>query len=305
MKEIFPKNTDNIPTLDDLLKSIGADFEAVQQPIFKLEEDGSYSAISGYSTIVNSVNKAPLSVMSARYGLSQYKDTLAFLDDLVGQGAATLWSATMTDNGAKLHVAIKAPNSVVFAPGDEFECFYTASSSHDGSISIQFMASPVHKKTQTILPSLDNGIIKIRHTARVKDRLARAQSIIRKMQDTWLQHSDSFKKFAGVPLTDIEAQTYFEMLVPSDAEEVATRTKNVREKLFDIYKVGVAANLPSCKDTLLGAFVAALVFGDYYKTVRESITGRSDRDARIESRLTGSAARFKADSFAYAVKLMK
>ena len=94
------------------------------------------------------------------------------------------------------------------------------------------------------------------------------------------------------------------MIVPSDTEEVHPRTQNTRDKLYDLYKVGMASNLPSCKDTLLGAFVAALVFGDYYKSVRHSIVGRSEKDAMIESRLTGTAARFKADAYAACLKLV-
>ena len=314
IKEIFPPTDNQSQTLAEALKHAGADFVAEQVPIFQditetdaVRPDLTFGQIPGYSVIRRGDSKIPLGVVSARYGLSQYKDTLSFLDDLVGEKEALFNSVAITDDGARIYVSMRAPNSVVFAPGDEIQCYYTASTSHDGTGSIQFMCSPIHSRTQTILTSLDFGVIKMRHSVHVKNRLARAAGTIKKMQDVWANHADSFVKFAGMPLDDIEAKTYFCMLVPGneDSTEIHPRTQNTRDKLFDIYKVGVASQLPSCKGTLLGAFVASLIFGDYYKTIRESIVGRSERDARIESRLSGSAARFKADSFASALKLMR
>ena len=309
MREIFP-NIGTPQTLGEVLTAINCDFEAEQVPIHHIVPAAAAGLtvpeeIPGYSLIRRKDSFAPLGVNSARYGLAQYKDTLSFLNDIVGSKEASFQSAVATDNGARIYIAMKAPNTIVFAPGDEIECFYTASTSHDGTGSIQLMFSPVHKKSQTILTSLDSGIIKMRHTVKVKDRLARASGTVAKMQEVWSRHADQFSKFAGLPVTDDDIRGYFAMIVPSDAIEVHPRTQNVRDKLFDIYKTGMTAQLPSCKDTLLGGFVAALIFGDYYKSVRHSIVGRSEKDAMIESRLTGTTARFKADAFAACLKIAR
>ena len=310
MREIFP-NIGLPQTLDEVLKAINCDFVAEQVPIFQMApkpEDplniNVAREIPNYSLIRRGDNFAPLGINSARYGLAQYKDTLSFLNDIVGSNDAIFQSAVATDNGARIYIAMKAPQSMIFAPGDEIECFYTASTSHDGKGSIQLMFSPVHKKSQTILTSLDSGVISMRHTVKVKDRIARAAGTVNKMNEVWTRHADRFSKFSKLTLTDDDVRGYFAMIVPSDTEEVHPRTQNVRDKLFDLYKGGMTSQLPSCKDTLLGAFVAALIFGDYYKTVRQSIVGRSEKDAMIESRLTGTAARFKADAFAACMKLV-
>lgn len=310
LRDLF-KGDGNVQTLSELLESINCNFDAELVPIYHRgpEHDDSdpYREIPNKSCIRRGDDKTPLGVMSARYGLAQYRETLGFMNDIVGANQAEFFGARAIDNGASLFVAVKAPNTVMFAPDDAIECFYTASTSHDGTGSIQLMLSPVHKKTQTILTSLDSGIIRMRHTKLVKDRLARATGTVNKMQAVWNHHEDKFRTFAKLTMNDDEAKTYFAMVVPSDevGDDVPTRTQNVREKLFDIYKVGMVSQIPSCRGTLLGGFVSALVFGDYYKTTRTSIIGRSEQDVMIESRLAGTAARFKADAFAACLKLYR
>lgn len=304
MKEVFPITT-GFSTLEEALKSVNADFVAELVPVLQsvtLNETEAFEPIKGYGCIRRQDNLTPLAIMSNRYGITQFKDALSFVNDLAANQAKIV-SAAATDDGARVHIALRSPNTIVFAPGDEIECFYTASTSHDGSGSIQLMCSPVHKQTQTMLTTLDSGVIKLRHTSRVRDRLARASGILTKMNSVWDVHADRIGKFTKITVTDDDVRTYFAMLVPSETETIHPRTQNVRNKLFDIYKTGIPSKLPSCNGTLLGGFVSALVYGDYYKTVRQSIVGRSEKDAMIESRLTGSSARFKADAFAACLKL--
>lgn len=312
MSQIFVK-TDGLKTVADALASVDCNFDAEMTPIYHEippENDpsaqvGYYGVIENFKAVRRGDNKIPLGITSARYGLVQHRDSLAFITDLANEKEIEIYGATCTDHGAAVYVAVKAPKSVVFGPGDEIECFFTASNSLDRSGSIEFMLSPVHKQTQTILTTLDTGVIRIRHTKNAKDRLGRAANTVRKMNEVWANHAEKFERFSKMAMNDEQAKTYFAMVVPSDevGDDVPTRTKNVRDKLFDIYKNGVVARIPSCRGTLLGGFTAALVFGDYYKSTRSSCVGRTEHDILVESRLTGSAARFKADAFAYALRL--
>src|SRR5258706_13468609 len=134
--------------------------------------------INNFAAVRRGDTKIPLGITSARYGLVQHRESLGFISDLADQKEVEIYGATGTDHGASVFVAVKAPKSVVFGPGDEIECFFTASNSLDRSGSIEFMLSPVHKQTQTILTTLDTGVIKIRHTKNAKDRLGRAVNTV-------------------------------------------------------------------------------------------------------------------------------
>jgi len=307
MRELFPSLRGNPRTIDDLLKDIGADFTVEKRPVYhKIPSMAlGHMPIPGYSAMIRGDNNFPLGIVGARYGVSQYNSTLRFLDELVADGQFNFNGGRCTLGGAHLFVSLKAPNRVIFGGDDMVECYFTVSTSHDGSDAITVMCSPVHQRSQTILPS-ELGIIKIRHSVHVKNRLADAAATLRKMNKVWQDHADAFTRFPQIKLSEDDARTYFAMLAPAkDGSDVAVRTKNVRDRLFDIYKNHkLTAHLPSCQGTLLGALVAAMIFGDYYKTVRKSIVGISEQDARIESRLSGQGAKLKADAFAGALQLM-
>ena len=306
VRELFPRLPYEVSNVDELLKAIDADFEVEKRPIYQRLPNGGFTPIFGYATTARKDNDLALGVVSSRYGVEQYRSTIGFLDELVADGQFRFNGGRTTLGGAHLYVSLISPNKVIYAGGDSVDCHFTVSTSHDGTDSITVMCSPIHKASQTILPS-HLGIVKVRHSVHVGRRLANAAATLRKMNAIWEQHREAFEKFPQIFLSDDDARTYFAMLAPAkDGSEVPTRTQNVRDTLFNIYKTHkLTSHLPSCRNTLMGALVAALVFGDYYKTVRKSIVGVSEIDARIESRLTGQGAKLKADAFAGALELMR
>jgi phage/plasmid-like protein (TIGR03299 family) len=306
VRDLFPRLPYDVATIDELLIAIDANFEVEKRPIYQRLPSGGFTPVVGYAATARKDNDIAMGVVSARYGVSQYRHTLSFLDELVADGQFRFTGGRTTMDGAHLYVSLTSPNRVVYAGGDTVDCHFTVSTSHDGTDSISVMCSPVHARSQTILPS-NLGIVKIRHSVHVGRRLANAAGTLRQMNKVWEQHRDAFEKFPQIVLSDDDARTYFAMLAPSkDGSEVPTRTQNVRDTLFNIYKTHkLTSHLPSCRNTLMGALVSALVFGDYYKTVRKSIVGVSEQDARIESRLSGQGAKLKADAFAGALELMR
>ncbi len=304
IREVFPPLQETPLTIDELLQLIGADFTAEKRPIYHFCNEQSIK-VPNYAAMVRTDNNFALGVVSDRYGISQYNSTLRFLDELVADGQFSYHSGRALFGCSQLYVGLKAPNNVIYGGADTVECYFTVSTSHDGSESIVVRCTPVHSRSGTILTS-PLGVVKIRHSVHVVDRLANAAGTLRKMNQIWQNHADAFQKFPLIRLSDEDAKTYFAMLSPAkDGAEVPSRTENVRNKLFDIYKNHkLTAHLPSCSGTLLGALVAAMIFGDYYKTVRKSIVGVSETDARIDSRLTGQGAKLKADAFAGALQLM-
>jgi phage/plasmid-like protein (TIGR03299 family) len=306
LRELFPRLPHEVGTIDELLKTIGADFEVEKRAIYQRIPSGGFTPVIGWSATARKDTDAALGVVGSRYGVSQYKHTLGFLDELVADGQFRFNGGRTTLDGAHLYVSLVSPSRVIFGGNDTVDCHFTVSTSHDGSDSIRVMCSPVHSRSQTVLPS-KLGIVKIRHSVHVGRRLADAAATLRKMNKVWEQHKDAFERFPQIQLSNDDAKTYFAMLAPAKSgSEVPTRTQNVRDQLMSIYtNHKLTANLPSCKGTLLGALVAAMIFGDYYKTVRKSIVGVSEQDARIESRLNGQGAKLKADAFAGALELMR
>lgn len=301
LTKLFKKIDNPYGSVDDALKAIGADFEVEKRSVYISDEDDNYRSIPGYASVVRRDTGVPLSIMRSRYGVVQYREALGFLNEIIGNNKAEIYVGEVVDGGAKLHLIVKTLSFIDLGGGEKFEFFFTISTSHDGSSGIQTMCSPIHNLSQTVYTPTGKGVVKLKHSANVTARLALANRIFSNMEAYFHSFGETIKDIVGINLTDQEAQDYFLSVVEGDS----TRAQNTRNKLFDLYKsTGLCINLSSCQGTLFGAFMAIQQYADYYKTVRKSIR-RSETDARIEARLTGDAAKMKAESFSMALAIVR
>ena len=308
--KLFKRLDDPYASIDDALKAVGADFEVEKVEIQSTDGESTFPMEAG---VRRKDNKVGLKVMGSRYGVVQYRVALDFLSDIVGNREAEIYAGRVIDNGAKLHLIVKTPDFIELSPGERFDCYFTVSASHDGTGCLQALCSPVHNISQTVYTPVVQvregrsvpGIVRIKHSAKVEARLGTAKAMFAKLHRHFEEFGEQIQDLAGISLREQEARDYFLSIIPDSGGKNNTRADNIRNKMFDIYKtVGLCRNLPSCKDTLFGAFMAVLQYSDYYKTVRKSIR-RSEIDARIEARLTGDAAKLKAEGFAFALKLAR
>ncbi len=310
LHRLFKRLQNPNATVADVLKEIGGDFTVEKEqhyiagvvriplwppiPVFK--------KIPNTSAIVKKETWEPISVMGDRYGVIQYQTALDFLDDMIGNKEVEVWGAATLDNGNKLHLIVKAPEYIELSPGERFECFFTVSASHDGTGCLQAMCSPIHNVTQTVFtPRAGAGMIKIKHTKNAEARVATARRLFNKLHDSFVDFGENIVEMATITLTTQQATDYLHSVVGGDS----TRAINIRDHIYDIYSTtGLCRHLPSCKDTLFGAFMAVQQQADYYKTVRKSIR-MSEIDAKIEARLSGDGAKMKALAYSEALLLLK
>jgi phage/plasmid-like protein (TIGR03299 family) len=289
----------------EALQQMAADFVADKRDVYFLDDGGEPVKIENFAAIVNTNEMHGLSVMRSRYGLVQYRDALDFLSEAVANGSATFEGGRATDSGARIHIAMKAAKSIELGPGDRIDCYYTVSTSHDGSNCITAMCTPIHSALQTVFTPLNDGVMKIKHTARANERLTKARRMTTRMHEFFTKYEGHFKDFVQTNLNDQEARDYFRMLVPETDGPNKVRSENIRDKLYDIFKLNpLLRGLPSCQGTLFGAFQAAMIYADLYKTVRKSKI-RNELDAKLESRLNGDGARFKAEAYAASLQIMR
>lgn len=302
---LFKRVDDPYGSIKDTLAAIGGDFEAelrdVYVPVFDSNgEISEYKKVPNYSCPTRKDTQEGLAITKDRYCVIQYAEALKFLEDLIGNREASIWAGQAVENGAKLHLIIKTPEYIQLGPEERFDCFFTISTSHDGSMSLQAMCSPIHNISQTIYTPAE-GIVKIKHTARAEMKVAAARITFGKLHEYFRNFGSQIKEMTTIKLSEQEARDYFYSIFEGDA----TRLVNLRDKIYNIYKFsGLCINLASCRNTLFGAFMAVVQYADYYKTVRKSIR-RNELDAKIEARLSGDGAKLKAESFAMALKIMR
>lgn len=300
------KNISDATTVEEALEAIDANFIAEKRQVYyKINEyseenfEQSLQLCPNEQAVVRKETEDYLGMVSDNYGIVQYKDAIDFLNTLVEQGKAKFFSGVSTDRGARVHIIMKANEYIELEDGEKIDFFFSVASSHNRSTAVSVMCTPIHNKSQVIFTPLDNGVVKFQHRRHVSRNMKSAGQVFDKMNKEWLESSSQFVSFTKTIMDDNDVKAYFLMLVDGDS----TRSQNIRNKLMDIYKAGKLSSLPSCQNTLWGAFMAFQQYCDYYQIVRKSSKGRGESEARIESRLTGTAARDKARAYSFAKKL--
>lgn len=294
------KSVENVSTVEEMLEVAGANFDVEKrQASFPLDDNRNvYAPYHKGSIIVRKDTLDGIGMTSDSYGVVQYRDAVEFLNSLISTGTAKPYSATVTDNGARLHIIMKANDYVDMGNGELIDFYFYVAASHDQSSSITTMCTPIHSLSQTVFTPMDRGVVKFKHSSNVSFNMKRAASTFTAMNNEWRNHTDNFKNFIKFKLNDKEREVYFTMVCPGGSKQA----EHTREKLVDIFQNGQLSSLDSCKDTLWGAFMSAQLYADYYKTVKRSRSGRSQDESRLEGRLTGAAARQKAQAYFMALK---
>lgn len=292
------KSVSNATNVNEVLETVNANFTAEMRPVHFKDSEGNFKLYPKSSVIIRTDTQQGLSVCSNNYGIVQYSEALAFLNAVVSTKEAAFYSAAVTDNGARLHVVLKANDYIEISDGEKVDFFFYVVASHDQTASVCTMVTPVHNLSQTIFTPLDNGVVKFKHSKYVHNRMNKLKNIYVTMNNEWKSCTEQFKTFATIKLNGDQINSFFRSICPGDSKQA----EHTREKLVDIYHTGPLSSLASCKESLWGAFMAVQQYADFYKTTKKS-SKRTDTESRIEGRLIGSAARQKAFAYSVSVKM--
>jgi hypothetical protein len=135
-----------------------------------------------------------------------------------------------------------------------------------------------------------------KHSARIEDRLSQARKVLAKSTDFWGTFQDEARRMIEHEVNDKQSEEYFLSLFPGDA----TKTVNIRNKCFDLYKEHKS---PTCTNRVFGLLMAVQTYAERWKVVRKS-KKRNEVEAAIEATLTGDVARIKSTAYATAIKFM-
>jgi phage/plasmid-like protein (TIGR03299 family) len=248
---------------------------------------------------------AILGCVGRQFGLIQHADMVDFCRGFTTDGYAEFYAGGPLNKGEQVFLLMKQPDWVDLGAGDKVSAYFCITSAHDGSKCFRAMPLYLRELNQTVItPTCSDSAFKIKHTVNAIDRMRTLAVVRDRLKEYWQNYAATFRSFATIKLSDQTANEYFELVFP-DSEKTTTRAENARTKVFDIYKTtGVGCNLPSCKETLLGALFAVVYYADYYQIVKAS-KHKNEMAARIHSRIEGSSAELKAKSIRMAEKIKR
>lgn len=146
--------------------------------------------------------------------------------------------------------------------------------------------------------------LSFKHTKNMNSRIASGRRALKRIEGAWAEFTDAAKRMQTVTLTDAEARSFIEEILPAGKKDASTRLENLREDIYQVYKnTGLLHANPVCRGTMFGLVQAVAEFVDHRSTVRASAK-RNEETCAFDAHFLNAGAKKKASAFAHAKKLM-
>lgn len=293
-------------TAKEALILAGLDWDVELVPVFARVTDLDHSAEPTYEYLkvedhwasVRDTDKSVLGIVGARYKPVQNRDLFSFLDDLVGSGDAHYETAGSLLKGRRVFMTAKIPKEVRIGGEVPVDLFLVVASSHDGSLALTAMVTPVCVVCMNTLNMAIRGARQrwsIRHTESAEGRIAQARealSLTFAYTDEWQAQMD---RLAAEEFTKAEFEGLVRDVFPSTREIRAPFTEE------QYAMIGVLESSPNITDglryTKWGALMAVTEHLDWGRDFRSSRV-KSPAEQRTEAIWFGPTVEKKSKTLA-------
>jgi phage/plasmid-like protein (TIGR03299 family) len=256
--------------------------------------------------IVRKDNHHIVGVVGNSYKPISNAEQFKFVDEIIGEGRATVKGAGMLEGGQRIFLTMKLPKDLVINKknDDIIEQRFNLFSSHNGGTAITFRYDPFRLLCSNGLVGLDTSmqkIVKIRHTKNYKEAMNAEE--IRDAFDMTQRYYEWFghqcDKLFHDAFTADQMRYFIEKLLPGRKDRksgeivVSTRTANVRSEIRRLFRE--SDNLKHCRNTRWAAYNAVTEYVDHNQTVvkRE----RSEEEAHFVMTSLGRGMHMKENAF--------
>lgn len=267
----------------------------------------------------------PLGFVKAKYEVVQNTDVFSFFNEAIGENKAIWQTAGCYGYGHRVFVCAKIPVQTD-VNGDPIDNYLVFTTSHDGSISIDIMFTPIRIYCFNVLNAAKRSAdahIRIKHTRSAKERLQRGAEVLRIACEYAQDAQTLYNSLYAIKMSESDVVQYITKLILDEGEynaisnfegknpldnmfnllnldwgtmhgaDISTRKANVIRGMFDYYKNGIAQQ--NIIGTAWGAYNAVT---GYYSNV-----ANMDGLKRFDSLLYGSANDKMVNAFSSAFEL--
>lgn len=168
----------------------------------------------------------PLGLVKSKYEVVQNIDAFNFFDDAIGPGKAVWQTAGNFGHGHRIFVSAKLPVETRVGD-DKIDNYLLFSNSHDGSMSVNIMFTPVRVWCFNMLNSAkrsSDSFIRLRHTSSVKDRIQMGARVLAVACEHAVQAQELYNSLAAMKMNDEQVMNYLANLVLTESELIALNT---------------------------------------------------------------------------------
>lgn len=301
--------TDDALTAEQALKTAYLDWEVKksENPVQVLVPDvnGNFSDENGKNNLITTKDKfityryhpktnkpEALGVVGNRYTPVQNSEAFSMLNQIADESGAVFETAGSIDNGKKVFMTMKMPESLQIGGVDKVDLYLMAWNTHDGTSSFQIVVTPIRVVCQnTLTAALGNAksTFALRHTPKVSGKVQAARDAL----GLTFKYVEAFEAEAELliqqSMTDKQFWALVEKVVPIN--EDSDRTRNLAEQtrgtLMGLWKAPTQTNIAGTKWAAYNAFAE---YSDWAKPVRSTDSQDTARAIRI---VTGAGDNFK------------
>ncbi|UZJ63968.1 DUF945 domain-containing protein [Sphingobacterium sp. KU25419] len=302
------------PTSKEAIIHAGLDYEVIKAPLFTRADsmgiaqdgtvvDGMEIAIPNNFANIRSDNNAVLGVVGKDYQIVQNNEAFSFFDAIVGNGDGILYeTAGALGQGERIFITAKLPGYIRVGNGEDVtEKYIFLTTSHDGSGSITAAFTPIRIVCQNTLNaslrSMSN-VVRIRHTAGAKQRLADAHKVMGLANTLSTELEGIFNRWAKVDIADKDVKKLiqlalcpnketYELLRKGATDQLSSVFTNTVEEVFSYAMMADTQLMETTKGKLFGAYNSVT---GYYQNVRKF----RDDEAKLQSIVMGGTAQGRA-----------
>ena len=264
----------------------------------------------------------PLGLVKSQYTVVQNIEAFNFFDDAIGPNKAIWQTAGCFGYGHRIFVSAKLPVETD-VNGDLINNYLVFTNSHDGSMSVDIMFTPVRMFCFNMLAGAKQSAkahIRIKHTKSAKERLQRGTEVLRIACQYATEAQQLYDSLYTIKMSDdavieylmklnlTEDELYnildydklrgFDRLLARDRffmeqTNISTRKANKIASMFDYYKNGIGQ-----REIMGNAWGAYNAVTGYYSNV-DNVTG----EKRLNSLLYGNGQSSINDAFVSAMAL--
>lgn len=285
-------------TLDQWRVAAGFDWEVKSAPLVFRGEGFDEQTIAKRKALYRSDTGACLSTVSDNYRVVQPSEVMGFFDELARAGGFRLETAGCLKGGGVYWALARTGAELKIGGVDVVLPYLLLATSCDKSLSTTAMLTSIRVVCNNTLTyaveGTNSSVLRIPHsTGFDKNRVLKQFGLI---DDSWKTFGERCNLLAETPISDEQAEKFYEELLYPGVEEVDPAKKPALLQLLDTYRNGVGQDVRTARGTVWGVVNAVTRYVDHEKK-------SASRDNRLTSAWFGSGARLKQEAWEQALKL--
>lgn len=286
------------------------DYPVLKEQLYRLRPDlgPGYSEPTEAWATINGHTQDILGVVGDGYEVLQNREAFDFFDILLKESGGKLQTAGAIGKGEKVWMLAKLPEIFYPLAGDGVEQFILGTTSHDGTMKTEVRFTDIRvvcQNTFNLAMQGSKGVISIRHTSQMRQKLEMAAMVLLRYRDHFDIVSDQFSKLASVKIDDVWIDEYLRRMIGNPANVPDGRGRTIMENKIRLIEgrlaFGKGVDLPGVNGTAWWALNAMVEFADFDMKAKGQ---GMDESRRTNSILFGTAAEFKQEAFDTAMAMV-